>query len=158
VQKVIEPEPLIGWRQVNTHWKYFDVIYPFSIQLSVRFQKEQHHILIFLTAACSQDRSDIVIGFCLFGGDAVGLSIAIRHGASKSFAATRNLATDHRILSVMAFCCDYIFEKFLNQIALMADFFSFECWERLAQKHGWFTVWSSRPDVVSGIVHSCSIH
>jgi hypothetical protein len=36
--------------------------------------------------------------------------------------------------------------------------FPFECWELLAQKLGWFTIWSSYLKVVSGIAHSCSIH
>jgi hypothetical protein len=44
----------------------------------------------------------------MFGGNATELSIAIRYGASKSDAPTRNLATHHRILFVMAFCCDYV--------------------------------------------------
>jgi hypothetical protein len=43
----------------------------------------------------------------LFGGDAAGLSIAIRYGASKSYAPTCNLATYYQILFVMASCCDY---------------------------------------------------
>jgi hypothetical protein len=53
----------------------------------------------------------------LFGGDVDGLSIVTRYGALKSYATTRNLATYHRILFVMAFCCDY-------QITFMVDFFS----------------------------------
>jgi hypothetical protein len=47
----------------------------------------------------------------LFGGDAAGLSVAICYGASKSYAPTRNLATYHRVLFVMAFCCDYVSEQ-----------------------------------------------
>jgi hypothetical protein len=46
-----------------------------------------------LTDARSQDLIDLVIGFFLFGGDAVGLSIATRYGASKSYAPTHNLVT-----------------------------------------------------------------
>jgi hypothetical protein len=46
-----------------------------------------------LTVACSQDRIDIVIWSSLFGGDVAGLSVAIRYGASKSDAPTRNLIT-----------------------------------------------------------------
>jgi hypothetical protein len=44
-----------------------------------------------LAAACSQDCIDIVIRFFLFGGDIVGLSIAILYGASKCYAPMRNL-------------------------------------------------------------------
>jgi hypothetical protein len=44
VQKVIEPEPLIGWRQVNTRWKAVGVLYLFGIWLSAKFQIEQHQI------------------------------------------------------------------------------------------------------------------
>jgi hypothetical protein len=46
-----------------------------------------------LTAASSQDRIDIVIWSSLFGGDVAGLSVAIRYGAYKSNAPTRNLVT-----------------------------------------------------------------
>jgi hypothetical protein len=60
----------------------------------------------------------------LLGGDVVELSIATCYGAFKSYAPTRNLATYHRILFVIVFCCDYVSEQiFLNQIAFMADFF-----------------------------------
>jgi hypothetical protein len=38
VKKVIEPEPLIGWRQVNTHWKDGGVLYLFDMILSAKFQ------------------------------------------------------------------------------------------------------------------------
>jgi hypothetical protein len=48
-----------------------------------------------LTAAHSQGRIDVVIRFFLFGGDVVGLSIAIRYGSSKSYAPTHNLVTYH---------------------------------------------------------------
>jgi hypothetical protein len=44
----------------------------------------------------------------MFGGNVVGLSIAIRYAASKSYAATRNLATYHRILFAMVSRCDYV--------------------------------------------------
>jgi hypothetical protein len=64
-----------------------------------------------LTAAHNQDRIDVVIGFFLFGGDAVGLSVAICYGAFKSYAPTCNLATYHQIFFVMTFCCDYISEQ-----------------------------------------------
>jgi hypothetical protein len=53
----------------------------------------------------------------LFGGDIVGLSIATRYGASKSYAPTRNLCDD--FLLGLRFRAN-----FLNQIAFMADFFS----------------------------------
>jgi hypothetical protein len=46
-----------------------------------------------LTAARSQGRIDVIIGFSLFGGDAVGMGIAIRYGASKSYTPTHNLVT-----------------------------------------------------------------
>jgi hypothetical protein len=64
-----------------------------------------------LTATHSQGRIDVIIGFFLFGGDVVGLSIAIPYGTSKSYAPTHNLVTYHRILFVMAFCCDYVSEQ-----------------------------------------------
>jgi hypothetical protein len=47
VQKVIEPEPLIGQRQVNTRWKSSGVLYLFYIQHLVEFQIEQHQISIY---------------------------------------------------------------------------------------------------------------
>jgi hypothetical protein len=46
-----------------------------------------------LTAARSQDRIDVVIWTSLFGGDVVGLSVAIRYRASKSDAPIHNLVT-----------------------------------------------------------------
>jgi hypothetical protein len=66
------------------------------------------------TPARSQGRIDIIIRFFPFEGDVVGLSVAICYGASKIHAPTRNLATYHRILFVMAFCCDYISEQNLE--------------------------------------------
>jgi hypothetical protein len=53
-----------------------------------------------LTVTRSQDRIDIVIWSFLFGGGVAGLSIAIRYGASKSDAPTRNLVT------TIEFSCD----------------------------------------------------
>jgi hypothetical protein len=47
VQIVIEPEPLIGWRQVNTRRKSEDVLYLFGIRLSAKFQIKQYQIVIF---------------------------------------------------------------------------------------------------------------
>jgi hypothetical protein len=47
VQNVIEPVPLIGRRQVNTYWKAEDFLYPFGIQLSVKFQIEPHQNSIY---------------------------------------------------------------------------------------------------------------
>jgi hypothetical protein len=44
-------------------------------------------------------------------GDAVGLSVAICYGASKSYAPTRNLATYHQIFLVMVPYCDYVFKQ-----------------------------------------------
>jgi hypothetical protein len=72
-----------------------------------------------LTAARSQGRIDVVIKFFLFGGDAVGLSVAICYGASKSYAPTCNLATYHRILFVMPFCWITLPSKILNQVATL---------------------------------------
>jgi hypothetical protein len=68
-----------------------------------------------LTAARSQDRIDVVIRFSLFGGDAIGLSIAIYYRASKSYVPTLNLATYHRILLVMVPCGDYASEQDFEQ-------------------------------------------
>jgi hypothetical protein len=59
-----------------------DVIYLFGIQLS-QVSKGTVPDFNLLTAARSQDQSDVIIGFFLFGGDAIGLSVAIRYGASK---------------------------------------------------------------------------
>jgi hypothetical protein len=42
VQIVIEPEPLIGSRQVNTRWKDEDALYLFGIRLSAKFQIKQY--------------------------------------------------------------------------------------------------------------------
>jgi hypothetical protein len=47
VQIVIESEPLIGWRQVNTRWKSEDVLYLFGIRLSTKFQINQYQIVMF---------------------------------------------------------------------------------------------------------------
>jgi hypothetical protein len=47
IQKVIEPEPLIGWRQVNTPSKAEDVLYLSGIRLSAKFQIKQYQIEIF---------------------------------------------------------------------------------------------------------------
>jgi hypothetical protein len=77
-----------------------------------------------LTAARSQGRIDVVIRFFLFRGDAVGLGVTIRYEASKSYAPTRNLAAYHRILFVMAFCCDYVSEQNFEPNCLY-DRFSF---------------------------------
>jgi hypothetical protein len=75
-----------------------------------------------LTAAHSQGWIDVVIRFFLFGGDVVGLSIAIHYGASKIYAPTHNLATYHWILFVMAFCCDYFSEQKFKPNCLYARF------------------------------------
>jgi hypothetical protein len=64
-----------------------------------------------LTAARSQVRINVVIRFFMFGGNATGLSVAIRYGDSKSYAPARNLVTYHWILFAMAFCCDYASEQ-----------------------------------------------
>jgi hypothetical protein len=64
----------------------------------------------------------------LFGGDAAGLSVAIHYGASKSSSPTHILATYHRVLFVMTFCCDYVSEQnFKINLPLWQKFFSFEC-------------------------------
>jgi hypothetical protein len=47
MQIVIEPEPLIGCSQVNTHWKAEDVLYLFGIRLLAKFQIKQYEIVIF---------------------------------------------------------------------------------------------------------------
>jgi hypothetical protein len=61
----------------------------------------------------------------MFGGDVVGLSIAIHYGAFKSYVPTRNLAIYHRILFAMAFCCDYVSEqKFWTKLPLWQISFS----------------------------------
>jgi hypothetical protein len=44
-----------------------------------------------LTVAHNQDRMDVVAGFSLFGGHAVGSSLATHYGAFKCYAPTRNL-------------------------------------------------------------------
>jgi hypothetical protein len=75
-----------------------------------------------LTAARSQGRIDVVIRFFLLGADAVALSIAIRYGASKRYAPTHNLATYHRILFVMALCCDYVSEQNFEPNCLYSRF------------------------------------
>jgi hypothetical protein len=66
--------------------------------------------------------------FFMFGGDAAGLNVAIHYGASISYAPTRNLATYHRVLFVIAFCCDYVSEKKFEPNRLYGrNSFSFEC-------------------------------
>jgi hypothetical protein len=47
LQKAIAHKPFIRLGQVNTCWKAVDVLYLFGTWLSIRFQKEQHHISIF---------------------------------------------------------------------------------------------------------------
>jgi hypothetical protein len=64
----------------------------------------------------------------LFGGDAAGLSIVIRYGVSKIYAPTRNLATYHRVLFAMAFCCGYVsVQNFERNRLYGRNSFSFEC-------------------------------
>jgi hypothetical protein len=65
----------------------------------------------FLTAARSQDRIDIFIGFFLFGSDVVGLSVATCYGASKSYAPTHTLITTIESPFVMVPGWDYAFEQ-----------------------------------------------
>jgi hypothetical protein len=77
-----------------------------------------------LTVARSQGRIDVVIGFSLFGGDVVGLSVVIHYETSKIYAPTHNLATYHRILFVMAFCCDYVLEQHFEPNYLYGRFLS----------------------------------
>jgi hypothetical protein len=93
MQKVIEPEPLIGWRQVNIHWKAGEVLYLFSIRLPAKFQIEQQQIFNLLTITHSKVLINFVIRFFMFGGYAAGLSIAICYRASKIYALTHNLVT-----------------------------------------------------------------
>jgi hypothetical protein len=62
LQKVIEPEPLIGWKQVNTRWKAEDVLYLFGIRLSTKFQIKQYQIEIFWLL-CSQGWTNVIISF-----------------------------------------------------------------------------------------------
>jgi hypothetical protein len=47
----------------------------------------------------------------LFKGDVVGLSVVTCYEASTSYAPTHDLTNCHRILYVMAFCCNYVFEQ-----------------------------------------------
>jgi hypothetical protein len=75
-----------------------------------------------LTADRSQGRIDVVIRFFLFRGDVVGLSRVIHYGTSKTYAPTRNLATYHRILFVMAFCCGYVSEQNFESNCLYGRF------------------------------------
>jgi hypothetical protein len=73
----------------------------------------------------------------LFGGDAAGLNVAIRYGVSKSYAPTRNLATYHRVLFAIAFCCDYVSKQnFEPNNHYDRNSFSFQCGELLTQKLG----------------------
>jgi hypothetical protein len=76
------------------------------------------------TAARSQVRIDVVIGFFMFGGNAAGLSVAIHSRASRIYAPTCNLATYHQILFVMAFCCDYVSEQNFEPNCLYGRFLS----------------------------------
>jgi hypothetical protein len=84
-----------------------------------------------LIAARSQGRIDVVIRFFLFGGNAARLSVAICYRAPKSYAPTHNLATYHRTLFVMAFCCAYVSEQNFElnlplwQISFYSNFESF---------------------------------
>jgi hypothetical protein len=65
VQKVIKPEPLIGWRQINTRWKAGGVLYHFGIRLSAKFQIQQHQIsiywLLLIVKTESTSLSDFVV-------------------------------------------------------------------------------------------------
>jgi hypothetical protein len=64
----------------------------------------------------------------LFRGDAAGLNVAIHYRASKSYAPTHNLATYHRVLFAIAFCCDYVSEQNFEPNCLYGrNSFSIEC-------------------------------
>jgi hypothetical protein len=78
----------------------------------------------FLTTACSQDRIDVVIGFFLFGGDTIGLSVAIRYGSSKSYASTHNLVTTIESPLGGFLVVITLPSKNFNQIAILVDFSS----------------------------------
>jgi hypothetical protein len=111
VKKVIEPKPLIGWGQVNTHWKVEDVLYLFWYLTISHISDWTVPDFNLLTVAHSQDWNDVVIRFFLFRGDVDGLSVVIHYRAFKSYAHTRNLASYHRILLVMVPGCDYVSEQ-----------------------------------------------
>jgi hypothetical protein len=68
-----------------------DVLYLFYYSTHSQISEGTSPDLNLLTAAHSQGGIDVVIGFFLFGGDAIGLSVVIRYGASKCYAPTRNL-------------------------------------------------------------------
>jgi hypothetical protein len=111
-----------------------------------------------LTAAHIQDRISVVIRFFMFGGNAVGLSIAIHYMDSKSYALLLILQTTIESSLRWHFVMITFLSKSFEPNCLCGRFLFFKCWELLAQKLEWFTVWSSHSDVVSGITHSCSIH
>jgi hypothetical protein len=70
-----------------------DVLYLFLVLNSQSDLEGTTPDFNFLTAACGQDQMDLVIGFFLFGGDAIGLSVATRYRAFKFYAPTCNLVT-----------------------------------------------------------------
>jgi hypothetical protein len=76
-----------------------------------------------LTTSHSQDQINVVIRFLLFGGDAVGLSIAICYGASKHYAPTCNLLATIESSLGWFLVVITLPSKILNQMAFLADFF-----------------------------------
>jgi hypothetical protein len=95
-----------------------------------------------LTAARSQGRIDVVIIFLLFGGDVVGLSVAIPYGTSKRYAPTRNLITIIESCLWWHFVVITLLSKMLNQLAFLVVFSSlltpYENRQlRLTQPHRW---------------------
>jgi hypothetical protein len=123
VQKVIEPEPLIGWRQVNTRWKAVDALYLFVLDFQSDFRRNSKRFEF--TNCCSESRP-IWRRYWIFwfGGDVARLSVAIHYGASKSDAPTCNLVTTIEY-SLWWFLDGITFlSKDLNQIAVLVDFSS----------------------------------
>jgi hypothetical protein len=63
--------------------------------------------------------------FFLFRGDAAGLSVAIRYGASKRYAPTRNLITTNESSCDGSLPGLHFWARILNQITILTIFSSF---------------------------------
>jgi hypothetical protein len=149
VWKVIEPEPLIGWRQVNTRWKAVGVLYLTLIQISDRTIPD----LNLLAAARSQGRFNIdarSFRFDVFLWDGAWLLPAV---LLKSMCLLIILLPVVRSFPPIKFLI-----KILSKFALYDIFLFLWTLRAPSSNLGWVTVWSSHLEVVSGIVHFCSIH
>jgi hypothetical protein len=149
VQKVIEPEPLIGWRQLNTCWKAVGVLYLTLSQISDRTTPD----LSLLAAARCQGRFNVdARSFRLdaLSWDGAWLLPTILLKSMRLFIIL--------LPAVRSFSPIKFLIKILSKFALYVKFLFLWTLRAPSSNLGWVTVWSSHLEVVSGITHSCWIH